>query len=884
MWATLPETPKWVATSLASISDNATVIIISNSTTATNIALPSTTTTSNPAKKACTVSTTDGITTITPPTGTTLQDLAWTVKITTGESTTYKFYQEGSATVRMYLTGLSTNTGLRIGDASSSNDSFVLGSNSKLLKVTTGTRFVGPNDNNGSDWRTYNSETATNYKGAALTFYVLQTDVNPTAIAFKVGETTMMADGSTKNDLGDVASASLTLTPDQTADVYYTTDGTEPTTSSTKYTDAISITNPCTIWAFAKNSAGDGVKAKALFKFSRANGLAFGSDEYTAYLADGTFSTTLTNPNGLDVTYESLDEDVATVASDGTVTLKAAGETIISATFVGNDTYSAGSADYTLTVSDKTAAELAFASDFIHIEDPTYNSEISAPVALTNPHSVTVTYTSSDATVATVSSTGAITPKKLGTTTITASFAGDATYEASEVSYTLKLGLRDAGLAFDEDSYEMTYSAGANYTMDFIKDTDAAATFSSSNTDVATVNATTGEVTVVSVGETTITATTAKTSDYKAGAVSYTLTVTENTSAPAISAVTTVFQENVSKYSGSGDSNTTIKSTNYSDYLDCDGSIWDFSAFAYAYAGKEENSFKLGNSSNGGTIKTQSLNITGDATLTFKAMQFKDAEKSFSVTVSGADASGNTSITATSTMDNYTVNLTGATGNVVITIASTARGYVGSIKLIQSTTPTVSYTVPESGWGSYCSPYKLDLSNEATEIEAYAVTGFDAAAGTITFKKVEGVVPAKTPLVIKGESGAKKIAVDQTEATGTAPATNLLTGYLSPTYYDGDRETNTVFGMSDGNFHKLTAGTIPANRSVLSMSTTEANKVGAAEGRFTFIFDDDTTTGITDNKRETTTNNGECFNLAGQRVAQPTKGLYIVNGRKVVIK
>ena len=29
---------------------------------------------------------------------------------------------------------------------------------------------------------------------------------------------------------------------------------------------------------------------------------------------------------------------------------------------------------------------------------------------------------------------------------------------------------------------------------------------------------------------------------------------------------------------------------------------------------------------------------------------------------------------------------------------------------------------------------------------------------------------------------------------------------------------------------------------------------------------------------------GEFYNLAGQRVAQPTKGLYIVNGKKVVIK
>ena len=32
------------------------------------------------------------------------------------------------------------------------------------------------------------------------------------------------------------------------------------------------------------------------------------------------------------------------------------------------------------------------------------------------------------------------------------------------------------------------------------------------------------------------------------------------------------------------------------------------------------------------------------------------------------------------------------------------------------------------------------------------------------------------------------------------------------------------------------------------------------------------------------TNDKVVYNLAGQRVAQPTKGLYIVNGKKVIIK
>lgn len=43
-------------------------------------------------------------------------------------------------------------------------------------------------------------------------------------------------------------------------------------------------------------------------------------------------------------------------------------------------------------------------------------------------------------------------------------------------------------------------------------------------------------------------------------------------------------------------------------------------------------------------------------------------------------------------------------------------------------------------------------------------------------------------------------------------------------------------------------------------------------------------TGVSEMKVVKTIENQEVYNLAGQRVAQPTKGLYIVNGKKVVIK
>ena len=214
-WATVPDNPKWVATAIGSISDNATVIILSSS----NVALPSTTASSSPEKVSCTVTTTAGVTTITPPTGKTIQNLAWTFKkVTENNNTYYKFYQEGSSTIRLYLTGTSSNTALRVGDASSSNDKFVMGSGGKLLKVSTASRYVGPYSS-GSDWRTYDSETAKNYDGATLTFYVLQAAVETHKLTFSATNGSITAKDAedatvvTNSDVEEGANLTITAVP-----------------------------------------------------------------------------------------------------------------------------------------------------------------------------------------------------------------------------------------------------------------------------------------------------------------------------------------------------------------------------------------------------------------------------------------------------------------------------------------------------------------------------------------------------------------------------------------------------------------------------------------------------------------------------------------------
>ena len=85
------------------------------------------------------------------------------------------------------------------------------------------------------------------------------------------------------------------------------------------------------------------------------SGLAWSKAAGTATITGSTPTTdyaSLTNPNGVAVSYASSDEDVATIASDGTITLVAEGSTEISASFAGDATYKPASVKWTLTVTD----------------------------------------------------------------------------------------------------------------------------------------------------------------------------------------------------------------------------------------------------------------------------------------------------------------------------------------------------------------------------------------------------------------------------------------------------------------------------------------------------------------------------------------------------
>ncbi|MBQ2190430.1 MAG: Ig-like domain-containing protein, partial [Paludibacteraceae bacterium] len=163
--------------------------------------------------------------------------------------------------------------------------------------------------------------------------------------------------------------------------------------------------------------------------------LAFASSEATATFNETFVAPVLNNPNGLAVSYYSEDPMVAIVnAETGEVTPVAAGTTTITAYTNGDLFHEEGEVSYTLTVLKGTVS-LAFSAPTASVKvDAT---EFVLPI-LSNPQDVEVTYSSSNPAVATMFAfTGDVTLVAAGTTTITATFAGDEKYLPNEASYVL---------------------------------------------------------------------------------------------------------------------------------------------------------------------------------------------------------------------------------------------------------------------------------------------------------------------------------------------------------------------------------------------------------------------------------------------------------------
>lgn len=193
------------------------------------------------------------------------------------------------------------------------------------------------------------------------------------------------------------------------------------------------------------------------------------------------------------------------------------------------------------------------------------------------------------------------------------------------------------------------------------------------------------------------------------------------------------------------------------------------------------------------------------------------------------------------------------------------------VTLTNSTTAKIA----SSGYSTLSAACGLDFANAVADNEtadalvAYIIPRNDGAKLTMS---TVTEASAGTGILLKGTPGVTYTILVKTNAT--AVGTNLLKA--GPvTVPDGNE---TIYLLKSGQFHLASAGTTSAGKAYLELPAA----VGAPA---LSIDNDDETTGIgmtTVNGQQTT--DGVYYDLSGRRVAQPTKGLYIVNGKKIVIK
>ena len=196
--------------------------------------------------------------------------------------------------------------------------------------------------------------------------------------------------------------------------------------------------------------------------------------------------------------------------------------------------------------------------------------------------------------------------------------------------------------------------------------------------------------------------------------------------------------------------------------------------------------------------------------------------------------------------------------------------------------PTYNRAFTASATTTVCLPFALTAAEAATLGTFYELSSVDGS--TLTFTPVEAPVANKAYLVKTTATGlalsetGKSIVVTPADLGATVSGVEFI-GTLAATEIPASDESTSYYAFNNGSLVKIVtnAATLPAFRGYF--------KVTGNSSRSLNINFSEETTGISDASRlmdsgDMTKDN--VYDLQGRRVAQPTKGLYIVNGKKVI--
>lgn len=236
----------------------------------------------------------------------------------------------------------------------------------------------------------------------------------------------------------------------------------------------------------------------------------------------------------------------------------------------------------------------------------------------------------------------------------------------------------------------------------------------------------------------------------------------------------------------------------------------------------------------------------------------------FSCTAADTNTPGVYDITVSATSDNYDMTFEKGTLTILPTIAT--------------------ITISNVGVATYCFDFGLDFSN-VTDFKAYIATGYNRHTGNVIVQPIKEA-PAGTGLYLKGKPGTYQLPIYESDSYFV----NMLKGVTMPTTIQAKEGEYTNFVLyatnsSDACFRPLSdTYNLKANRAYLQIPTIEVavngnvNSVG--------IEFEEGVTEIEEHFSSPSSSQTIWYSLDGRKFnTKPTqKGVYVINGRKVVIK
>jgi len=454
--------------------------------------------------------------------------------------------------------------------------------------------------------------------------------------------------------------------------------------------------------------------------------------------------------------------------------------------------------------------------------------------------------------------------------------------ESSEIaSATYEIVLPSAGLEYSVSSKEVTFN-DTPYSLPILRNPNAVTVaYSSSNVDVATVNPTTGEVTICGVGTTIITATFAGNDDYMAGSASYTLKVNPMNS-------TEIDLVNNESVTFANDSWTNVSSGSYPSgetekpFIGSDGTSTTWNYKKVLKTTYNELQFQSSN----GQLSSPKVNCPDGCGYKVTIIFSSNTTKPNGSLVVTASTGENASISAPRTGVDASLSLdVCGWSNVTISNKCINALYVNEIKFERISIETVEVMVSDKAkidndfYATFSNSEKALHFGAVKGLNAYIVETAEKESSAITLLEV-AKVPANTGLLVCGTT-PKTYKVPVIPSTS---ADEIFNNMLHPsTGMTGDGKS--VFILANGNkglgFYIVKNGSsLKSNQAYLKIDNGTSPEI-----KTFFSLGGDYVNDINQIKTETLPKNNCFYDMNGQRVAAPLKGgLYIKNGKKFLFQ